>query len=249
MTPDELFAKHGVSNAEEFNKKGNEAHQKMIDAEKQAIKAENKATKTRREYERHQKGLSWDVRNQIASSQSEPIKTEPTPAQSAKPVGDPFEAPAKEPEAPAKPQADPDPVSEPTTDLAKAAEPKKSDTPRDVAKRVTDENAKNYAFARESSVSNMGEDLLGSARHTRNLWRGLEQAEQDGTAAEMVSRENLMKVEPHRLLEKLTPKNALSSLAGHLAFILGSKGHRLQRNCESNILTLIAKLKTKSKAE
>ena len=61
---------------------------------------------------------------------------------------------------------------------------------------------------------------MGSARHTRNLWRGLEQAEKDGTAKEMVSRENLLKVEPHRLLEKLKPSNALSTLAGHLTLNL-----------------------------
>jgi hypothetical protein len=73
-----------------------------------------------------------------------------------------------------------------------------------------------YAFARASAVPNLGEDVLRSARHIRNAWRGLVEAEQDGTAEELVTRENLLRNEPPRFLSDITPANALSCLAAHL---------------------------------
>ena len=97
-------------------------------------------------------------------------------------------------------------------ELAAATE---HETPRETAAR---EHAKSdYAFARESSVPNFGEDLLGSARHKRNAWRGLEDAEKEGHAEELVTREHLLKNEPHNLLANVKPHNAYVALAGHHA--------------------------------
>lgn len=83
---------------------------------------------------------------------------------------------------------------------AKKTEPM-PDTPREVAadttKRMMDTD---YAFARPSAVGNVGADLANSARHKRNAWRGLADAEENGTAAALVTRENLLKNEPHNLV-------------------------------------------------
>lgn len=73
-----------------------------------------------------------------------------------------------------------------------------------------------YAFARKSAVPNFGDDVKNSARHKRNSWRGLEQAEKDGTAAEFVTRDSLMKLEPHDLIERAS-KNPMTSLAMYYA--------------------------------
>jgi hypothetical protein len=139
-----------------------------------------------------------------ARQTAKPVETKPTPEPS--PVSNPTPEPKQ-----------PDPVSEPTTPEAVAAEPKPDDTPRDVAERVAKAMDPAYEFARASAVGNIGEDLKGSARHKANHWRGLEEAEKDGTAAEMVKRENLFKVEPHSLLANISQTNALPSLAAHLA--------------------------------
>ncbi len=74
-----------------------------------------------------------------------------------------------------------------------------------------------YQFARESAVPNIGMDFQGSARHKINAWRSLADAEREGTAEQLLTRDQLLKNEPHRLLENLTPTTALSSLAAHLA--------------------------------
>lgn len=74
-----------------------------------------------------------------------------------------------------------------------------------------------YAWARKSSIGNAGEDLLGSARHTRNAWRSLEEAEADGTAEQLVTKANLAKNEPHRIMSHVD-HNPITSLAMHLAF-------------------------------
>jgi hypothetical protein len=74
------------------------------------------------------------------------------------------------------------------------------DTPREAAEKATEQaRDEEYDFARKSEFQNAGEDLLGSARHKRNEWRGLAQAEQDGTAESLVTRDNLAKAEPHDL--------------------------------------------------
>jgi phage gp29-like protein len=92
-----------------------------------------------------------------------------------------------------------------------------SETPREQAarqtKRDTDEQ---YAFARKSKVSNVGQDLLGSARHKANAWKGLDDAEREGTAAELVTREMLLKNEPHKLMLHVA-HNPLTALAMHQA--------------------------------
>lgn len=93
------------------------------------------------------------------------------------------------------------------------------DTPRDEAAVATEQalsDDSEYAFARQSEITNVGEDVLGSARHRVNAWRGLQEAEQNGTAAEMVTRENLLKNEPHALMTHVA-KHPLTALAMHHA--------------------------------
>ena len=91
------------------------------------------------------------------------------------------------------------------------------DTPRQAAEETTKRQvAEDYAFARASKVSNAGEDLLGSARHRANAWRGLEQAEKDGNAADFVTRDMLLKAEPHGLMNHVAT-NPLTALAMHYA--------------------------------
>jgi hypothetical protein len=98
--------------------------------------------------------------------------------------------------------------------------PAASETPREAAaretKRLIDEQ---YVYARKSSIPNAGEDLLGSARHRVNAWRGLAEAEKEGTASEFVTRSQLEKNEPHNLLATVDahPHNALSALTLHFA--------------------------------
>lgn len=92
-----------------------------------------------------------------------------------------------------------------------------SNTPREAAAAATKKQIDDdYAFARSSAVPNAGEDVLRSARHTRNAWRGLEEAEADGSAAELVTREKLLKNEPHKLMVHVT-RNPLTVLAMHYA--------------------------------
>jgi len=91
-----------------------------------------------------------------------------------------------------------------------------SETPREAAERQQKALDADYEFARQSSVRNAGEDLKGSARHKRNAWRGLEEAENDGTAAEIVTRDNLLKLEPHSLMTE-ADKNPMTALVGHYA--------------------------------
>jgi hypothetical protein len=90
-------------------------------------------------------------------------------------------------------------------------------TPRGEADRAAKEGDPDYEFARASAVGNVGEDLKGSARHKRNAWRTLAEAEADGTAAALVTRDKLLKAEPLDLTEGLTNANYLTRLAGHLA--------------------------------
>jgi hypothetical protein len=58
--------------------------------------------------------------------------------------------------------------------------------------------------------------LKNSARHKVNAWRGLENAEADGTAEKLVNRDMLLKLEPHNLMEH-ADKNPLTALAMHFA--------------------------------
>lgn len=90
-------------------------------------------------------------------------------------------------------------------------------TPRGEADRAAKAADPDYEFARPSTVGNVGEDLKGSARHKANQWRSLSEAEADGTAAALVTRDKLLKAEPLDLTEGLTSANYLTRLAGHLA--------------------------------
>jgi len=91
--------------------------------------------------------------------------------------------------------------------------PANTNEPRQAADRLFDaEHDSEYAFARKSAVPNFGQDVLGSARHKRNAWRGLADAEANGTAVQQVTRDNLLKNEPHNLMVT-ADKNPLTSLA------------------------------------
>lgn len=70
-----------------------------------------------------------------------------------------------------------------------------------------------FEFARPSAVPNAGEDFPDSARHRRNRWRSLQAAEQDGSAATLVTRDELLKNEPPKFLSTLTPSTAISHLS------------------------------------
>ena len=113
-------------------------------------------------------------------------------------------------------------ATEPTTDAAKAEQEAKSDksnTPRDVAEKVAKVLDKDYEFARLSAIPNVGVDLKGSARHKRNAWRGLADAEADGTAEQLVTRAMLLKNEPLELMSKVTVSNGANALAAHLTMM------------------------------
>ena len=92
----------------------------------------------------------------------------------------------------------------------------KDATPRQVAKAAQEQLDKDYEYARASDVRNAGEDLKGSARHRVNAWKGLADAEKDGTAEKLVNREGLHRLEPHDLMTH-ADKNPLTSLAMHYA--------------------------------
>lgn len=89
------------------------------------------------------------------------------------------------------------------------------DDPREAAEKAAKHDP-DYEFARKSAVGNVGEDLKGSARHKVNAWRSLAEAEADGTAEAMVTRDNLLKAEPHTLMEHVE-KNPRTALAMHWA--------------------------------
>jgi len=98
-----------------------------------------------------------------------------------------------------------------TLDLAPDA------TPREAAGKVLEKQTDSeYAFARQSAIPNAGEDVLGSARHKANAWRGLEEAERDGTAEELVTRDKLLKNEPHALVIHAS-RNPLTALTMYYA--------------------------------
>ncbi len=103
-------------------------------------------------------------------------------------------------------------VKNPKAERVKA----KPENPREEA-QLQLSNDSDYEFARKSAVSNAGEDLKGSARHNRNQWKGLADAEKNGTAEGFMTRDNLFKIEPHNLMATITPQNAESHLAAHLA--------------------------------
>lgn len=93
------------------------------------------------------------------------------------------------------------------------------DTPRGEAEQARREDDPDYEFARKSEVPNAGEDLKHSARHKANAWRGLEEAERDGTAGDYMTRAMLQKIEPHGLaaIIEQKPEHVLTAVAMHLA--------------------------------
>lgn len=100
---------------------------------------------------------------------------------------------------------------------AEESEEQADESPRDRAARETKRQLdEDYAFARASEIPNVGEDLLGSARHKVNAWKGLEDAEDSGQADKLVTRDQLAKLEPHTLSGSVQD-NPISSLAMHLA--------------------------------
>lgn len=124
--------------------------------------------------------------------------------------------------------AEPSTENEDTTDEGPQEEPAKSQTalfddaiddgatPREAAKAQKAAEQEGYEYARESAVGNAGEDLKGSARHKVNAWRSLEEAEANGTADDLVTRDNLLKNEPHELMQH-ADHNPITTLAMHLA--------------------------------
>lgn len=80
-----------------------------------------------------------------------------------------------------------------------APSPIDTEKPRESAADRQKQLDADYEFARKSAIGNAGEDLKGSARHKRNRWTSLADAERDGTAVELVTRDNLLKNEPHSL--------------------------------------------------
>ena len=66
-------------------------------------------------------------------------------------------------------------------------------------------------------MPNMGEDIKGAARHKRTPWKGLKDAEANGTAEALVKRDELLKNNPSNLSTILSPKTALGVLTSHLA--------------------------------
>ena len=76
--------------------------------------------------------------------------------------------------------------------------------PRKEAEEVTEkakEDHTKYDYVSKNSVINLGEDVWGSARHKRAVWKGLDGAEKDGKAEEMINRETLLQMEPPNLSE------------------------------------------------
>ncbi len=119
--------------------------------------------------------------------------------------------------APAAAAPDPDPVTEPSTPAAAAAQPQPDDTPRTAAARVSAAMEGDFENARASAVPNMGKDLKGSARHKAMAWKGLQDAEANGTAEALVKRDELLKHDPSNLSSILDADNFLEVLTGHLA--------------------------------
>ena len=86
-------------------------------------------------------------------------------------------------------------------------------TPRGDADTV--QGSGDYEFARDSSISNVGEDFALSARHRRNMFRTIEEAEASGQVEKILTRDNLLKNFPVDLSSNLTPGNALARLEAH----------------------------------
>ncbi len=74
-----------------------------------------------------------------------------------------------------------------------------------------------YEFARDSKNQNEGEDLMESARHKRNAWKGLDDAENRGLADELVNRKTLIKNDSPDIISNINKSNVNIALAGYFA--------------------------------
>lgn len=95
---------------------------------------------------------------------------------------------------------------------AATAKPK-AGNPRTKATSIQEDD--DYAFARKSAVQNAGEDLANSARHKRNAFRTIEEAEASGQVEKILTRDNLLKNFPVDLSSNLSPENSLARLEAH----------------------------------
>lgn len=96
------------------------------------------------------------------------------------------------------------------------SDPPEDANPREAAEHRQKQLDDDYEFARKSDVPNAGEDLKGSARHKVNEWRSLAEAEKDGSAAKLVTRDKLLKNETPTFTAH-AHKAPLTALAMHLA--------------------------------
>jgi hypothetical protein len=104
---------------------------------------------------------------------------------------------------------------------AKAATPPSSTgkapagTPRGEADRAAKEGDPDYEFARASAVGNAGEDIVDSARHRRNAFRTIEEAEASGQVEKILTRDILIKNFPTDLISGVNEGNVLARLEAH----------------------------------
>jgi len=98
---------------------------------------------------------------------------------------------------------------------ASTSSPAPAGTPRGEADRAAKEGDPDYAFARASAVSNAGEDIGDSARHKRNAFRTIEEAEASGQVEKVLTRDNLLKNFPTDLISGASETNILSRLEAH----------------------------------
>ena len=72
-----------------------------------------------------------------------------------------------------------------------------------------------YEFARDSAVQNAGEDIALSARHKRNMFRTIEEAEASGQVEKILTRDILMKNFPTDLVSGVNESNVLARLEAY----------------------------------
>lgn len=146
---------------------------------------------------------SKDKKPQVeeTSEESAPDKSAETEGKASSVKEDPG-AEKAEKDLPKKDQ----PVEDSPEEQAEAAA---SNTERDSSGQELDEEEADgeYLNARSSAFKNKGEDISGSARHKAMAWKGLAQAELDGTADKMVKRDVLLKLEPTKIADSLNDKN------------------------------------------
>jgi hypothetical protein len=86
-------------------------------------------------------------------------------------------------------------------------------SPRSAADTV--KGSGDYEFARDSTVQNAGEDIALSARHRRNMFRTIEEAEASGQVEKILTRDILMKNFPTDLVSDVNEGNVLARLEAY----------------------------------